>query len=200
MAQSYRVIEPIQRGSGGERLSVARHVADLREIITVCAPGSHPDIHWDVVGRDACGRLAARVVMPVPRTRPGGEGLVVQAGPVGPSYRDEPSDLRGLQWRDTGFLQLAGNQVAQRLGHVQAPIADDARGPEEQSLQFQQLRLSPIETPEGGVRVLDEVGRDDGFWPGVERSSVEQEPECCEIRSAVPLGARKRHRDIDETS
>jgi hypothetical protein len=39
-----------------------------------------------------------------------------------------------------------------------APIADDARGPEEQSLQFQQLRISPIETPEGGVRLLDEVG------------------------------------------
>jgi pimeloyl-ACP methyl ester carboxylesterase len=39
---SYRVIEPFQRGSGGERLSVARHVADLYEIITVYAPGSHP--------------------------------------------------------------------------------------------------------------------------------------------------------------
>jgi pimeloyl-ACP methyl ester carboxylesterase len=42
LAQSYRVVEPFQRGSGGERLSVARHVADLHEIITVCAPASHP--------------------------------------------------------------------------------------------------------------------------------------------------------------
>jgi pimeloyl-ACP methyl ester carboxylesterase len=42
LAQSYRVVEPFQRGSGGKRLSVARHVADLHEIITVGAAGSHP--------------------------------------------------------------------------------------------------------------------------------------------------------------
>jgi pimeloyl-ACP methyl ester carboxylesterase len=42
LAQSYRVVEPFQRSSGGERLSVARHVADLHEIITVWAPASHP--------------------------------------------------------------------------------------------------------------------------------------------------------------
>src|SRR5215471_18381979 len=42
LAQSYRVVEPFQRGSGSERLSVQRHVADLHETITVCAPGRHP--------------------------------------------------------------------------------------------------------------------------------------------------------------
>jgi hypothetical protein len=128
-----------------------------------------------------------------------GQGLVVQAGTVEPSHRDEPSDRRGPLWRDTCVLHLAGNQFAQRYGQIQAPIADDARSPKEQSLQFHQLWLSPIETPEGGVRVLDETGRNDGFRPGVERSSVEQEPECCKIRSTVPLGASKRHRDVDET-
>src|SRR5262249_30583404 len=70
----------------------------------------------------------------------------------------------------------------------------------EQSLQLRQLRVSPIETAEGGVRVLDEVGRDDRFWPGVERSSAEQQPECCKIRSAVLLGTGKLHRDVDETA
>jgi len=40
---------------------------------------------------------------------------------------------------------------------------------------------------EGQVRVLDEVGRDDSLRPGVERSSVEQEPER-KIRSAVSIG------------
>jgi pimeloyl-ACP methyl ester carboxylesterase len=44
LAQSYRVVEPFQRGSGGERLTVARHVADLHEIITVCASGIHPTL------------------------------------------------------------------------------------------------------------------------------------------------------------
>jgi pimeloyl-ACP methyl ester carboxylesterase len=42
LAELYRVVEPFQRGSGGEPLSVARHVADLHEIIAVYGPGSHP--------------------------------------------------------------------------------------------------------------------------------------------------------------
>jgi hypothetical protein len=65
-----------------------------------------------------------------------------------------------------------GNQFAQRHGQIQAPIADDPRGPEEQSLRFRELWLSPIETPEGGVRVLDEVGRDDGLRPSVEPEPI----------------------------
>jgi len=35
LSASYRVIEPFQQGSGGERLTVAGHVADLHEIINV---------------------------------------------------------------------------------------------------------------------------------------------------------------------
>jgi pimeloyl-ACP methyl ester carboxylesterase len=42
LAGSYRVIEPFQRGSGGERLTVARHVADLAEIINVHAQDCRP--------------------------------------------------------------------------------------------------------------------------------------------------------------
>jgi pimeloyl-ACP methyl ester carboxylesterase len=42
LAASYGVIEPFQRGSGGERLTVARHVADLHQIINVHAPRRHP--------------------------------------------------------------------------------------------------------------------------------------------------------------
>ncbi len=42
LAGSYRVIEPLQRGNGGERLTVARHVADLHEIINVYAQDCHP--------------------------------------------------------------------------------------------------------------------------------------------------------------
>ena len=32
LADSFRVLEPFQRGSGGEPLTVARHVADLHEL------------------------------------------------------------------------------------------------------------------------------------------------------------------------
>src|SRR5262245_725665 len=37
LAGSYRVVEPFQRGRGAERLTVARHVADLHELISVCS-------------------------------------------------------------------------------------------------------------------------------------------------------------------
>jgi pimeloyl-ACP methyl ester carboxylesterase len=42
LASSYRVVEPFQRGSGGERLTVARHVADLHEVINFYAGRCHP--------------------------------------------------------------------------------------------------------------------------------------------------------------
>jgi len=42
LADLYRVIEPFQRASGSERLTVARHVADLHEVIAVCAQGCRP--------------------------------------------------------------------------------------------------------------------------------------------------------------
>jgi pimeloyl-ACP methyl ester carboxylesterase len=42
LADLYRVVEPFQRGSGSERLTVARHVADLDEVIAVSAEGHHP--------------------------------------------------------------------------------------------------------------------------------------------------------------
>jgi pimeloyl-ACP methyl ester carboxylesterase len=42
LASSYRVVEPFQRGSGRERLTVARHVADLHEVINFYAGRCHP--------------------------------------------------------------------------------------------------------------------------------------------------------------
>ena len=42
LADLYRVIEPFQRGSGSERLTVARHVADLHEVVAVRAEGCRP--------------------------------------------------------------------------------------------------------------------------------------------------------------
>ena len=42
LADSCRVLEPFQRPSGGEPLSVARHVEDLRELVNFYAPDSPP--------------------------------------------------------------------------------------------------------------------------------------------------------------
>jgi pimeloyl-ACP methyl ester carboxylesterase len=42
LAKFFRVLEPWQRGSGGEPLTVARHVADLHELVDSQAGGSPP--------------------------------------------------------------------------------------------------------------------------------------------------------------
>ncbi len=42
LADRFRVLEPFQRPSGGEPLTVALHVADLRELIESMCPGQRP--------------------------------------------------------------------------------------------------------------------------------------------------------------
>jgi pimeloyl-ACP methyl ester carboxylesterase len=42
LADLYRVLEPFQRASGGEPLTVAKHVADLHEVIQLHASDSRP--------------------------------------------------------------------------------------------------------------------------------------------------------------
>jgi pimeloyl-ACP methyl ester carboxylesterase len=42
LADSFRVLEPLQRGSGGDPLTVARHVADLHELMDAHCQSSRP--------------------------------------------------------------------------------------------------------------------------------------------------------------
>lgn len=42
LAGSFHVLEPFQRGSGEELLTVARHVADLHEVVTACSAQAQP--------------------------------------------------------------------------------------------------------------------------------------------------------------
>jgi pimeloyl-ACP methyl ester carboxylesterase len=42
LAGSFRLLEPWQRGSGAEPLTVARHVADLDELVQSCGQGTRP--------------------------------------------------------------------------------------------------------------------------------------------------------------
>jgi pimeloyl-ACP methyl ester carboxylesterase len=44
LADSFRVLEPFQRGSGAEPLTVARHVQDLHELITARCPDVPPAV------------------------------------------------------------------------------------------------------------------------------------------------------------
>ena len=42
LAESFQVLEPLQRGAGDRSLTVARHVEDLRELIESCGGGARP--------------------------------------------------------------------------------------------------------------------------------------------------------------
>lgn len=42
LADAYQVLEPLQRGSGDEPLTVATHISDLHEVIRHFSPGSAP--------------------------------------------------------------------------------------------------------------------------------------------------------------
>ena len=42
LADTHRVLEPFQRGSGAEPLTVARHIEDLHEVVCSCAADSPP--------------------------------------------------------------------------------------------------------------------------------------------------------------
>jgi pimeloyl-ACP methyl ester carboxylesterase len=44
LSDRFRVLEPFQRGSGGEPLTVARHVADLDDVIRFRCSGSRPTL------------------------------------------------------------------------------------------------------------------------------------------------------------
>ena len=44
LAGSFRVLEPLQRGSGSEPLTVARHVADFEEVVNECCGDARPAI------------------------------------------------------------------------------------------------------------------------------------------------------------
>ena len=42
LADSFQVLEPFQRGSGGEPLTVARHISDLHQVVTSCCAQGQP--------------------------------------------------------------------------------------------------------------------------------------------------------------
>lgn len=72
LAGSFRVLEPFQRGSGGERLTVERHVADLDEVVKSYCREERPGI----VGHS----WGAMLALAYAATHPEGVGSVVLVG------------------------------------------------------------------------------------------------------------------------
>jgi len=72
LADSFRVLEPWQRGSGDEPLSVARHVEDLHDLVTTRCDGAPPALVGESWG--------AMLALAYAAAHPGGVGPIVLIG------------------------------------------------------------------------------------------------------------------------
>jgi pimeloyl-ACP methyl ester carboxylesterase len=108
LAGSYRVVEPLQRGSGSERLTVARHVADLHEVISVYAGRCSPVLLGASWGAMLALAYAAR--------HPGAAGslILVGCGTFDLAARNELQ--RAIAERMTGYIR-ARLKSAEQLDH-----------------------------------------------------------------------------------
>jgi pimeloyl-ACP methyl ester carboxylesterase len=101
----YRVIEPFQRRSGGEKLTVARHVADLHEVVQVFAGSSRPGL----VGAS----WGAMLALAYASAHPGSSGplVLVGCGTFDPAARSHLE--RRIAKRMTDDIRAELEQAAQ---------------------------------------------------------------------------------------
>ena len=111
LADGFRVLEPFQRGSGGEELSVARHVADLRELIEEQCAGERPALLGHSWG--------AMLALATAAEHPGAVGPIVL---VGCGTFDEVARAR---------LQEVLDQRADRGLREQLDLLDGIAAPDE---------------------------------------------------------------------
>ncbi|MBN1918793.1 MAG: alpha/beta hydrolase [Verrucomicrobia bacterium] len=111
LADSFRVLEPWQRGSGEEPLTVARHLADLHELVESCGDGARPGI----VGWSWGAMLALAYAAEHPDCV--GALALVGCGTFDLAARARRKAI--LDKRTTGDMRA-------RLEHVEREIADPA--------------------------------------------------------------------------
>jgi pimeloyl-ACP methyl ester carboxylesterase len=105
LAGSFRVLEPFQRGSGDEPLTVARHVADLHGVVTSCSGDTPPAL----VGHS----WGAMLALCYAAAHPGHVGslALIGCGTFDPASRQRMRAIR--QARMTGRLQARLERLAQ---------------------------------------------------------------------------------------
>jgi pimeloyl-ACP methyl ester carboxylesterase len=120
LADSFRVLEPWQRGSGGEPLTVARHVEDLHELVESRCKNERPAL----VGESWGAMLALAYAAGYPRSA-GPLGLV-GCGTFDQTARDR---LHAI------LEERTDNDLQQRLERLSAQFPD----PGERMLKWQEL-------------------------------------------------------------
>ena len=69
LADSFRVLEPFQRSSGSERLTVAHHIADLHEVVQSSCESAQPALVGSSWGAMLALCYAASIHKPLVRWR-----------------------------------------------------------------------------------------------------------------------------------
>lgn len=95
LADSFRVLEPLQRGSGGEPLTVARHVADLHELMESRCGDAQPAL----VGHS----WGAMLALAYAAAHPGRAGplVLIGCGTFDPAARDRLRAIREERMDDS---------------------------------------------------------------------------------------------------
>jgi pimeloyl-ACP methyl ester carboxylesterase len=101
LADSFRAFEPFQRGSGGEPLTVARHVADLHEWVASCCEGARPAL----VGHS----WGAMLALAYAAAHPGRAAslVLVGCGTFDPAARDHLRTIRQERMDDALRRRIA---------------------------------------------------------------------------------------------
>jgi pimeloyl-ACP methyl ester carboxylesterase len=144
LADSFRVLEPWQRGSGDEPLTVARHVADLHELVESHCAGARPALVGESWGAMLALAYAAR--------HPGRAGplVLVGCGTFDPLARDRlraileertSGDLRRRLERLSEEIPDAGQRLEKRYELVKSlydydPVGSQEDDPEAEAEPF----------------------------------------------------------------
>lgn len=140
LSDSFRVLEPFQRGSGGEPLTVARHVADLDELIRFRCSGSRPALVGSSWG--------AMLALAYAAEQPGRAGSLVLIG----CGTFDPADRKRMR---AVLDQRMDPHLRRRLTRLRKEIAD----PDERLRRFGELILPlysyDLATTDQEIEVVD---------------------------------------------
>ncbi len=107
LAKNFHVIEPLQRGSGHETLTVARHIADLHEIVKAHGQNQRPAL----VGHSWGAMLALAYAAAHPTIA--SSLVLIGCGSFEPNARKEMNAI--LEQRTSNELRLRIEQLAQEV-------------------------------------------------------------------------------------
>ena len=163
LADSFRVLEPMQRASGGEPLTVAGHVADLHQVLTSHCGGARPALVGSSWG--------AMLALAYAAAHPGRAGplVLIGCGTFDPEARDR---MRAI------LDERMGDSLRQRLERLpeEFPDADERlriMGELILPLYSHDLVTTDQEIEAYDARAYDETWEDmlrlqeEGVYPGV---------------------------------